>query len=104
MAKGVCKRVLASRSSDAGLPLDFRSMFDLGCQIGSGSFGQVYIATEKASGQQFAAKVVPQKRNGWSPRPGVSRVHEEVLLPLYSVLCSQIFHDTPHLSMGYKLK
>lgn len=46
--------------SDLGFPTDFGERYTLTEEIGSGSFGTVYAATDKESGESVAVKVLPK--------------------------------------------
>ncbi|KAL6784975.1 hypothetical protein ACKKBG_A01905 [Auxenochlorella protothecoides x Auxenochlorella symbiontica] len=48
---------------DAGLPKNFDSLFELGATLGKGGFGLVRVATEKATGQEYACKSVCKRLN-----------------------------------------
>ncbi|KXZ52253.1 hypothetical protein GPECTOR_10g884 [Gonium pectorale] len=63
----------------ANFSKDFDSRYTLGRTIGSGTFGTVHLATEKATGLQVAVKVITKRiMGGYLERHFVRRVQHEV--------------------------
>ena len=54
---------------------DFPSNYDPICLLGSGTFGQVYLATRKADGQVLALKIVEK-----SPKRTTQNLNEKKIL------------------------
>ncbi|GBF90932.1 CDPK-related kinase-like [Raphidocelis subcapitata] len=52
-----------------GWSASFASRFEMGAEVGRGSFGVVHRAVHRRSGREFAVKVVPKRRGG-SPAGG----------------------------------
>ncbi|GLI63029.1 hypothetical protein VaNZ11_005889, partial [Volvox africanus] len=62
-----------------GFAKDFTERYNLGRKIGSGTFGTVHLATEKATGQECAVKVITKRiMGGFLERQFVKRVQHEV--------------------------
>ncbi|GFR43538.1 hypothetical protein Agub_g4417 [Astrephomene gubernaculifera] len=62
-----------------GFAKDFAERYDLGRAIGSGSFGTVHIATDRATGQEVAVKVITKRiLGGYLDPVFVRRVQHEV--------------------------
>ena len=65
-------------SVDLGWPRGFPSRYDLGDQLGRGSFGTVYLATDRLTGEEVAAKVIPKERKGTTREHILEKIHQEV--------------------------
>ncbi|GLC38262.1 hypothetical protein PLESTB_000939900 [Pleodorina starrii] len=58
---------------------DFQERYTLGRKIGSGTFGTVHLATETATGQEVAVKMITKRiMGGYLERQFVKRVQHEV--------------------------
>lgn len=68
------------QSADLGWPRGFPSRYVLGEQLGRGSFGTVYLATDRVSGQEVAAKIIPKERKGTTREHIIEKIHQEVRL------------------------
>ena len=66
------------QSADLGWPRGFPSRYALGEQLGRGSFGIVYLATDRVSGEEVAAKVIPKERKGTTREHIVEKIQQEV--------------------------
>lgn len=66
--------------SSFGYATDFEQRYTLGEQVGSGTFGTVFVATEAATGQRLAVKRMPKRfgPGGSLERYFVRRVRNEV--------------------------
>ncbi|KAL3137090.1 hypothetical protein ABBQ32_006675 [Trebouxia sp. C0010 RCD-2024] len=65
-------------SVDLGWPRGFPSRYALGEQLGRGSFGTVYLATDRLSGEEVAAKVIPKERKGTTREHILEKIQQEV--------------------------
>ncbi len=68
------------QSADLGWPRGFPSRYVLGEQLGRGSFGTVYLATDRVSGQEVAAKIIPKERKGATRERIIDKIQQEVRL------------------------
>lgn len=68
------------RSAELGWPRGFPSRYVLGEQLGKGSFGTVYLATDRVSGQEVAAKIIPKERKGATREHIIDKIQQEVCL------------------------
>lgn len=68
------------QSAGLGWPRGFHNRYLLREQFGKGSFGTVYLATEKLTGQEVAAKIIPKERKGTTTEHIISKIQQEVLL------------------------
>lgn len=66
------------QSTGLGWPRGFHSRYILKEQLGKGSFGTVYLATEQVTGQQVAAKVIPKERKGTTTEHIIDKIQQEV--------------------------
>ncbi|KAL0054178.1 hypothetical protein WJX82_004955 [Trebouxia sp. C0006] len=66
------------QSADLGWPRGFPSRYVLGEQLGRGSFGTVYLATDRVSGQEVAAKIIPKERKGATRERIIDKIQQEV--------------------------
>ena len=66
------------QSQDLGWPRGFPSRYALGEQLGRGSFGTVYLATDRLSGQEVAAKIIPKARKGPTREHILGKIQQEV--------------------------
>ena len=71
-------------SVDLGWPRGFPSRYELGEQLGRGSFGTVYLATDRVSGEEVAAKTIPKERKGTTREHILEKIQQEVCLPRLS--------------------
>ncbi|EFJ52781.1 hypothetical protein VOLCADRAFT_120190, partial [Volvox carteri f. nagariensis] len=70
---------VSTEMREFGFAKDFDERYTLGGKIGSGTFGTVYLATEKATGQEVAVKVITKRiLGGYLERQFVRRVQHEV--------------------------
>lgn len=67
-------------SVDLGWPRGFSSRYALGDQLGKGSFGTVYLATDRVTGEEVAAKVIPKERKGTTREHILEKIQQEVSL------------------------
>ena len=65
-------------SADLGWPRGFPSRYVLGDQLGRGSFGIVYLATDRVSGEEVAAKIIPKERKGTTRDHIIEKIQQEV--------------------------
>ena len=65
-------------SVDLDWPKGFPSRYALGQQLGKGSFGTVYLATDRVSGEEVAAKVIPKERQGTTREHILEKIQQEV--------------------------
>ena len=77
---------------DAGFPRGFAEKYKIGGHLGSGGFGVVHVAIERATGVELAVKTIPKKLNIPNINPlkvaeQVEHVKREVEVHL-SNLCS----------------
>lgn len=68
--------------SDLGYPTNFQDSYALGNEIGSGSFGTVYSAIERESGESVAVKILPKDQSGSGSRSrrGSGRAGRDIIL------------------------
>lgn len=66
------------QSVDLGWPRGFPSRYALGAELGRGSFGIVYLATDRVSGEEVAAKIIPKERNGTTREHILEKIQQEV--------------------------
>ncbi|GIL77760.1 hypothetical protein Vretifemale_7216, partial [Volvox reticuliferus] len=70
---------LSTDLREFGFAKDFTERYTLGRKIGSGTFGTVHLATEKATGQECAVKVITKRiMGGFLERQFVKRIQHEV--------------------------
>ena len=67
-------------SVDLDWPRGFSSRYALGDQLGKGSFGTVYLATDRVTGEEVAAKVIPKERKGTTREHILEQIQQEVSL------------------------
>ena len=67
------------QSTGLGWPKGFHNRYVLREQLGRGSFGTVYLATEKVSGQEVAAKIIPKERKGTTTERILEKIQQEVV-------------------------
>ena len=67
-------------SVDLGWPRGFPSRYDLGHQLGRGSFGTVYLATDRLTGEEVAAKIIPKERKGTTREHILEKIQQEVCI------------------------
>ena len=65
-------------SKDLGWPRGFPSRYTLGEQLGRGSFGIVYLAVDRLSGQEVAAKIIQKDRKGTTREHILDKIQQEV--------------------------
>lgn len=65
-------------SVDLGWPRGFPSRYALGDQLGRGSFGTVYLATDRLNGEEVAAKIIPKERKGTTREHILEKIQQEV--------------------------
>ncbi|KAK9828611.1 hypothetical protein WJX72_001030 [[Myrmecia] bisecta] len=108
----VCKAQLntPTTTSDTCMPsLDWpvgsHERFRLGEQLGKGSFGAVFIATDIETEQEYAMKVLPKHRAGVSQLVTLHKFNQEVEVMTHLRSCRQCIHlhgvyqDANHLFM-----
>lgn len=66
------------QSTGLGWPEGFHNRYVLREQLGRGSFGTVYLATEKVTGQEVAAKIIPKERKGTTTERIIEKIQQEV--------------------------
>jgi len=68
--------------SELGFPTDFQNRFSLGHELGSGSFGTVFSATDKETGEPVAVKILPKDSSGSGTRArrGSGRAGRDIIL------------------------
>ena len=86
------------QSADLGWPRGFPSRYVLGEQLGRGSFGTVYLATDRVSGQEVAAKIIPKERKGATRECIIDKIQQEVRLDVVmwlsiSASCAMPIHQ-----------
>ena len=76
----VVDRPQESDLSSAGLgwPKGFHTRYELREQLGKGSFGTVYLATNIVTGQEVAAKIIPKERKGTTTEHILEKIQQEV--------------------------
>lgn len=67
------------QSAGLGWPNGFHNRYLLREQLGKGSFGTVYLATEKVTGQEVAAKIIPKERKGTTTKHILTKIQQEVV-------------------------
>ena len=76
-------------SADLDWPRGFPSRYELGEQLGRGSFGTVYLATDRVSGEEVAAKIIPKERKGTTREHILEKIQQEVCLQMLSPVALQ---------------
>ena len=77
-------------SVDLGWPRGFPSQYDLGDQLGRGSFGTVYLATDRLTGEEVAAKVIPKERKGTTREHILEKIQQEVCIGQLSLTLTDL--------------
>lgn len=77
-------------SVDLGWPRGFSSRYALGDQLGKGSFGTVYLATDRLTGEEIAAKVIPKERKGTTREHILEKIQQEVCLGQLSLTLTDL--------------
>ena len=66
------------QSQDLGWPRGFPARYILGEQLGRGSFGTVFLATDRLNGQEVAAKIILKERKGTTQEHIIEKIQQEV--------------------------
>ena len=66
-------------SAGLGWPKGFHTRYALREQLGKGSFGTVYLATDIVTGQEVAAKIIPKERKGTTTEHILEKIQQEVI-------------------------
>lgn len=91
-------------SVDLGWPRGFPSRYDLGDQLGRGSFGTVYLATDRLTGEEVAAKVIPKERKGTTREHILEKIQQEVCIGRLSLTLTDIHtvvRSIPHVQVHF---
>lgn len=83
-------------SVDLGWPRGFSSRYALGDQLGKGSFGTVYLATDRLTGEEVAAKVIPKERKGTTREHILEKIQQEVSLGQLALRLIDLHTVTSH--------